>query len=200
MFQSSLNLIVADTVSTFNNAMDLFVNLERLYDFISSSKFCFDVYENNQIKYYPGQQIHHLKRVSTKRWMSHKFALEVVFKTFKAINKSLNEIRDQSGDKKVDSEAGGFLNYFQSKKLIYTAYCFKSLLEILEPVSSLFQKNDLDLLTASCLIKKKRDEINLQRSEKSFSIILADTEAFINSIKFNFNPLLIGLPKKEKDV
>lgn len=125
---------MADAVSTCNNAMDLFENLERLYDFISSSKFRFDVYEKNKIKYYPGQQIHHLKRVSTTRWMSHKFALEVVFKTFKAINKSLNEILDQSGDKKVGSETGGFLNYFQSKNFIYTAYCFKSLLEILEPV------------------------------------------------------------------
>lgn len=46
--------------------------------------------------------------------------------------------------------------------------------------------------------KKKQDEINLQRSEKSFSIILADAEAFINSMKFNFNPLLIGQPKKRK--
>lgn len=156
-FNHRLNLIVAVAVSCCNNAMDLFGNLERLYDFISSSKFRVDAYEKNQMKYYPCQQIRRLKRVSTTRWMSHKLALDVVLTTFKAINKNLNEIRGQSGDKKAGSEADGFLNYFQSKKFVFTAYCFKVLLQILEPVSTLLQKTDIDLL---CLIKKKKTRRN----------------------------------------
>ncbi|KAF0729374.1 zinc finger MYM-type protein 1-like [Aphis craccivora] len=64
-FSHYLNLIVADAVSVCSNAMDLFGNLERLYDFVSSSKFRVDVYEEQQKKkHYYGQQIHRLKRVS----------------------------------------------------------------------------------------------------------------------------------------
>lgn len=110
-----------------------FGNLERLYDFISSSKFRADVYEEQQKKHYHGQQFRRLKRVSC-RWMSHKFALDVVLDTYVAIVECLNVIRSESGDKKVGSEAGGFLNYFQSTRFVYTAYSFKVLLQILEPV------------------------------------------------------------------
>lgn len=158
-FSHRLNLIVADAVSVCSNAMDLFGNLERLYDFISSSKFRADIYEEQQKKHYHGQQIRRLKRVSCTRWMSHKFALDVVLNTYVAIVECLNVIRSESGDKKAGSEAGGFLNYFQSTRFVYTAYSFKVLLQILEPVSSLLQKTDFDLLAASFLIKKKYEEI-----------------------------------------
>ncbi|XP_060881922.1 zinc finger MYM-type protein 1-like [Metopolophium dirhodum] len=190
-FSHRLNLIVADAVSVCSNAMDLFRNLERLYDFISSSKFRADVYEEQQKKHYHGQQIRRLKRVSCTRWMSHKFALDVVLNTYVATVECLNVIRSESGDKKAGSEAGGFLNYFQSTRFVYTAYSFKVLLQILELVSSLLQKTDFDLLAASFLIKKKYEEIVSYRSEESFKIILAESEAFMDSMQnIEFQPLL----------
>lgn len=85
--------------------------------------------------------------------ISHKFALDVVLNTFVAIVECLNEIRSESGDKKAGSEAGGFLNYLQSKRFVYTAYSFKVLLQIL--CVKFATKTDFDLLAASFLIKKK---------------------------------------------
>lgn len=130
--------------------------------------------------------------------MSHKFVLDVVLKTFEAIIKSLDEIQSQSGDKKAGSEAGGFLQYFQSKRFIYTASCFRVLLEILEPISNLLQKTDLDL-TASYLMKKKYEEIVLQRSKKSLDLIFTDAEVFMNSLEnIDFYSLSEGRLKKKK--
>lgn len=43
-----LNLVIVDAVSESLNAIDLFGNIERLYDFISSSKFRSAVYEQKQ--------------------------------------------------------------------------------------------------------------------------------------------------------
>jgi len=46
-------------------------------------------------------------------------------------------------DKKPGSDAGGFLNYFQSTRFVYTAYSFKVLLQILEPVSQVCYKKQI---------------------------------------------------------
>lgn len=198
-FSHRLNLIVADAVSVCSNAMDLFGNLERLYDFISSSKFCADVYEEQQKKHYHGQQIRRLKRVSCIRWMSHKFALDVVLNTYVAIVECLNVIRSESGDKKAGSEAGGFLNYFKSTRFVYTAYSFKVLLQILEPVSSLLQKTDFDLLAASFLKKKnmrKLFHIDQRNHSKLFWLNLK--HLWIQCKILNFNHFQKEMLEKEK--
>jgi len=57
-------------------------------------------------------------------------------------------------------------------------------------VSSLLQKTDFDLLAASFLIKKKYEEIVTYRSEEKFNIILAESEAFMDSMhNIEFYPL-----------
>lgn len=63
-FSHYLNLVVSDVVSAGTNAMDLFRNLERLYDFVSSSKYRAELFEKKQKELYPNQQIHRLKRVT----------------------------------------------------------------------------------------------------------------------------------------
>lgn len=63
--------------------------------------------------------------------MSHKAALDVLLKKFVAIIDTLEVIKEKIGDRKAGSEAGGFLNYLLSIRFVYTAFCFKILLQIL---------------------------------------------------------------------
>ena len=72
-----LNLVVVVAVLETLNAIDVFGNIVRLYDFISSSKFRSAMYERKQIRKF--------KRVSTTRWMSHKSAFDVILNTYIAI-------------------------------------------------------------------------------------------------------------------
>lgn len=77
-----LNLIVTDSVSCCLNAMDLFGTLEKLYDFVSSSKNRVWMFEKFQKQRYPKNQIKRLKRVDTTRWNSQSSALSTVHDTF----------------------------------------------------------------------------------------------------------------------
>jgi len=111
-------------VSEALNAVDFFGNIERLYDFISSSKFQSDMYEKKQRELYPGKQIRKLKKVSKTRWMSHKSALDVILNTYIVILETLESTREEGSDKKAASEVNGFLLYLQSTRFIYSAFCF----------------------------------------------------------------------------
>lgn len=62
-----LNLIVTKAVGCNSDAVDLFGNLEALYDFISRSKKRVAYYEAAQKKYVTTRQGRRLKRVSTTR-------------------------------------------------------------------------------------------------------------------------------------
>lgn len=63
----------------------------------------------------------------------------------------------------------------------------------------MLQKTDFDLLTASFLIKKKYEEIVSYRSEESFKIIFAESEAFMDSMQnIEFQPLPERHARKRK--
>jgi len=77
--------------------------------------------------------------------MSHKAALDNVLKTFLAIIETLEMMCDSdvTCDNKSRSEANGFLSYLLIKRFVYTAFCFKTVLTILEPVSTILQKKTM---------------------------------------------------------
>lgn len=174
-------------VSEALNAVDFFGNIERLYDFISSSKFRSAMYKRKQRELYPRKQVRKLKRVSTTRWISHKSALDVVLNTYIAIIETLENIREESSDKKAASEINGFLLYLQSTRFIYSAFCFQKILSILEPVSQFLQKKDFDLLAVSYLIKQKYDQLVLIRCETRLNKILSEADKFITLISESFD-------------
>jgi len=67
-----LNLVVIDAGSLVNSyAMDLFGNLEDIFDFVCSSKKRVSLYNKNQKKTNPELPIRRFKRVTSTRWTSH---------------------------------------------------------------------------------------------------------------------------------
>ncbi|CAI6347556.1 unnamed protein product [Macrosiphum euphorbiae] len=195
-----LNLVVSDCTSTCTNAMDLYGNLERLYDFISCSKIRSSLYENNLKNLYPGEQVRRLKRVSTTRWMLHKAALDNVLKTFLAIIETLEMMCDSevTCDNKSRSEANGFLSYLLSKRFVYTAFCFKTVLTILEPVSAILQKKDYDILSATLLLQSKYEELIQLRTDEALKNIISNADEFIENTSLEFSSLVEGRIRRKK--
>ncbi|KAE9522277.1 hypothetical protein AGLY_017320 [Aphis glycines] len=89
-----LNLVLNKAVSCNNDAIDLFGNLELVYNFITGSKKRFTVYEDFQSKYSNTGQKRRLKRVSTTRWMSQDYALQAILDTFDSVIYTLEQTRD----------------------------------------------------------------------------------------------------------
>lgn len=95
-FFCRLNLIVARLVGYNINAVDLFGNLETVYNFICGSKKRVAIYETKQA-HYSSKQTGRLKRVATTRWMSRGYALDSIIETFEAVIETLEDVRNKEG-------------------------------------------------------------------------------------------------------
>ncbi|XP_026819040.1 zinc finger MYM-type protein 1-like [Rhopalosiphum maidis] len=142
-----LNLIVAKSVGCNLNAIDLFGNLESVYNFICGSKKRVAIYETKQ-DYYYGKRTHRLERVATTRWMSHGYALNYILETFKAVSETLDNVRNKEGcnDQSTGYIAGCLIEYVLSRRILLIAFCFKYIFGILGSVNILLQRT---LLTFS---------------------------------------------------
>lgn len=197
-----LNLVVTAAVSKSNDALNLFGNLESLYAFLWTSKIRVSIFKSKQSKLYPGKQCMSMKRVSTTRWMSHSNALTTILNRFEAVLQCLEEIIiiEGPGDAKAASAANGFINYFQSFKFILSAYCFKAIFDVLGPLNGAFQQKDIDLLTATDLLKSANSGLKSLRSNTAFDKIVIETRIFIETSDRLFEPLkevrIVRVPRK----
>lgn len=133
-----------------------------------------------------------MKRVATSRWMSHATALNTVHKKFDAIIETLEEICKVEGmsDIKVVSAVSGFLNYFKSSQFLYTSFFFKTIFDVLETLNNVFQKRDIDLLTATDLLISGTCQLKyLRNNNNEFKNIIADAKKFKTTIHTEFEPL-----------
>lgn len=157
-----LNLIVKQIVSSNSNSADLFGNLETLYSFIWCAKKRVAIFRQLQIT--DSSKSHQplaLKRVCTTRWSSHSAALETVLKAHNYIINTLTTIQTQEGpgDPKVSATCSGLLQYFTSFRFLITAFIFKKIFCILEPVNKKLQTRDMDLLAATSLLDNAKSKI-----------------------------------------
>lgn len=201
-YSHRLNLVVTDAVCCNINAMDLFGNIEKVFDFICTSKKRVALFEDKQKSIYEKKRIRRVKRVTTTRWMSHKYALDVILEKFDALIETLEKIRGQEGqnDRRAGSDAGGLLFYFSTKRFLQTAFLFKSIFDIIEPTSLILQSPDMDILAAVLVIEKNIQQISELRSDESFEEFLRQTDHFEKSLKNIqvFNDDMKRIRKKKK--
>jgi len=184
-----LNLIVTDSVNCCLNAMDLFGTLEKLYDFVSSSKNRVWLFEKFQKQRYPKNQIKRLKRVDTTRWNSQSSALTTVNDTFLAILDTLDSIRQGEGtaDRKAGFEAGNLRSYMTTERFIFTTFIFQKLFSSLQPLSKMLQSQDLDLFAAAEMVNRTKNQIIVIRNDESFQEILTQAKEFVNNLENNLD-------------
>lgn len=186
-----LNLIVTATVSKCKDSLNLFDNLESLYAFLWTSKKRVSIFKLKQSKLYPGKQHWSMIRVATTRWMSHSKTLLTILNRFEAVLQTLEEIIKTEGprDSRTASTVIGFIKYFLSFKFILIFYCFKAFFDVLRPLNEVFQKRDIDLLTATNLLKSIQSDIKSLRSKTDFVKIVNETKAFFKISDRIFEPL-----------
>lgn len=124
-----------------SDAVDLFGNLEALYNLMSGSKKRVAYYEVAQKKYSTTKQGRRLKRVSTTRWMSHDYALESVLSTFEAVIETLEYSgqNEDGNDHTANHMAGCLMDYLLSKRFLISGFWFKKLFNILAPIIQFYK-------------------------------------------------------------
>lgn len=197
-----LNLIISKLVSCSLDPVDLFGNLDTLYNFICGSKKKVAYYENAQKKHSSKKQGRRLKRVSTTRWTSHDYALEAILETFESIIDTLEHIRDTEGrdDHTVGHMAGCLLDYLLSKRFVMSAIFFHKLFDILAPLNTLLQSKDLDLLAAVSGIEEAQKTLKqLRQNDKAYGQLIHDVNHFIEeNDQFIFSELKVNRYRKKK--
>ncbi|XP_060855359.1 zinc finger MYM-type protein 1-like [Metopolophium dirhodum] len=187
-----LNLIVSQAVGSCLNAIDLFGKLEKMFTFISGSKKRAAIFREKQKMLYPKKQIRSLKRVDTTRWMSHSYALTTILDTYYAVYLTIEEIQITEGtsDYMLGSECLGLLSYITSYRFIITAFTFKTIFDVLEPLNRILQARDIDILSIVSVINKVKNIIQLYRTDEKFNKIVEDVKGFVEACEIeNFTPL-----------
>lgn len=198
-----MNLVVTKAVSCSVDAVDLFGNLEMVYNFICGSKKRVSFYIECQKKYSENKQCRSLKRVSTTRWMSHDYALDAILDTFESVIDTLDYVRNSEGsnDNSAVHMAGCLTDYLLSKRFILTAFCFKKVFEILSPVNTLLQSSDLDLLAAIQVITEAQVSMTkLRQNKDKFDCLIQQVNSFIDEKdELEFEELKIPRARKKKE-
>ncbi|XP_025414846.1 uncharacterized protein LOC112686666 [Sipha flava] len=142
--------------------------------------------------------LHAVKRVSTTRWSSHAAALHVVLKFHNAVLKTLNKIKDSEGsaDVVVGASCSGLISYLTSQRFLLTALLFKTIFQILEPVTRQLQSQDMDMLMATNILNNVIHQIKELRNDDSFKRLLKRTDEFAENSIVDFLPLVSSRPKR----
>ncbi|XP_008179475.1 52 kDa repressor of the inhibitor of the protein kinase-like [Acyrthosiphon pisum] len=194
-----LSLVVVQMSSCSANAVDTFGNLEQLYALISNSKKRVAIYENMQKERNPKARVHRLKRVETTRWMSYSSALNTVLLTYDIVINTLEQIKiTENADFKARSKATGLIDFFLSERFVLTAICYKNLFNILDPVTKMFQSQDIDLLGAVNSLQAVSSSIKRLRSDDAFNDLCNEATKFMNKSEFTFTSLPIQRSRKNK--
>lgn len=197
-----LNLVVAKTVGCSLDAVDLFGNMETVYNFICNSKKRVAYYEEVQIKHSGTKKCLRLKRVSTTRWMSHDRALQAILETYDSVIDTLDHVRKTEGpdDHSVGHMCGCLLDYLLSKRFVYTALWFQKLFNILAPLNTLLQTSDLDLLAAvNSINETKKICLKLRKDDSIFYQLTKEINSFIADKKdLEFSEFKIVRTRRKK--
>jgi len=188
-----LNLVVEQGVASCLEAVDFFGILGKVFDFICSSKNRVFLFDKNQKMRNPKLPVRRLKRVTTTRWSSHSTALGTILLTWESLVDTLEDIWTSE----ASSDASSFLSYFQSERFLYTCFLFKHIFSILDPLSKTFQAKDVDLITATSMIRSKKEQ--LLKLREDFKSIAIEVKQFIENHKDeHFTPLPQKRTRKRK--
>lgn len=96
----------------------------------------------------------------------------------------------RTSDNILGSECLGLLSYITSYRFIITAFTFKTIFDVLEPLNRILQSRDIDILSTVSVINKVKNIIQLYRTDKKFNKIIETIKVFIETCEIeNFTPL-----------
>lgn len=76
--------------------------------------------------------------------------------------------------------------------------CYKKIFDILDPLTTIFQSKDIDLLGAVNSLQVVTNSIKILRSDVAFKNLYYEATTFMNKSEFTFTPLPMQRSRKKK--
>ena len=158
-----LNLVVVQCCKSVKYAADFFVQLQRIYNFVSGS-YIHPMWINLQKDMFPKEVPIELKRLSDTRWSAQITACEAVSKRFAVVLKLLENIADD-GNRDRAFEAQSIENSIDLK-FVFCLCLFTDILKEMKKASDKLQTVQLNIVEACDLVLNCSQFIHDKRNEK----------------------------------
>lgn len=124
-----------------------------------------------------------MKRVETTKWWSHDYALNTVIDTYDALCETLGVLQTEnnSSDRKRLHQAASLKDCLTSDWFLLTAFLYKTIFNIITPLSKLLQTKDIDMIDVVTEVQKKNSELKNSRSNFKFQNIVNEVKNFKKS-------------------
>ncbi|XP_065674051.1 zinc finger MYM-type protein 1-like [Hydra vulgaris] len=153
----SLNLVGQCSVSECINSINYFGVLQSLYSFFVASTHRWDLLKGNHAT---------VKRLSDTRWSCRSDALKTLVENFDGIHAALCHIAEDTEEKSdTRHEALCLLNKITELKFAFMAVLWHHILMRFNAVSKFLQKVELDLHTASSVLRSPIDFVKNLRND-----------------------------------
>lgn len=145
-----LNLVIVDTCSSCEDAINFFGVLESLYSYFGARKRN-SLFKIMQETLLPNQRPIRFKMLSTTRWSSHSSAINMILLTYPAILAALEELKHDK-DSNTKKLALCFIKQLKKFKFILMVVIFNEIFKITSPLSKYLQSSNIDFFQAVTFI------------------------------------------------
>ncbi|XP_022183309.1 zinc finger MYM-type protein 1-like [Myzus persicae] len=175
-FAHLLNLVVVDTCDSCSDTKNFFGHLQSVIEFMRARKRT-AVFIECQRDLYPEERICRMKSFSNTRLTSHDRVINVVYKRFKALLKSLI-ILESFNDRVTSSNASIFKNICSTFSFVVTLIFMKKVFSVTTPLSNYLQSKSLDFIEALRLVNNAKENLLLMRSDIKYEQIINEAKQF----------------------
>lgn len=173
----TLNLVVNDSALSCTDAVNFFMVVQEMYNYLSASTHRWTVLK----KHVSALTV---KPLSNTRWESRIDAIGPVRYQAGEIYDALLELStDPSGDAYAKSTALGLAKKLKNFKFICCLVVWNTILSRINVISKLLQKEDFDIAAAMELIASVKSYFNEIRSDKGFEEMLVDAREVAESLE-----------------
>lgn len=177
-YSHSLNRALINSLCNKENrfARDFFGIVEQLFVFVEGSALRHTFFLECQ-KEIAGTS-YHLQGISDTRWNCRAKSLERLQQdgVLKAILNTLEHVADTTSDGQVRGTAVGLIATVNSFRFILCLCVITPVLSVLNDVSEVLQKSDIDLLQANRMIRALSNEYKLMRCDEKWNSSLQAAE------------------------
>lgn len=175
-FAHLLNLVVVDTCDSCSDTKNFFGHLQSVIEFMRARKRT-AVFIECQRDLYPDERICRIKSFSNTRWTSLDRVINVVYKRFKALLKSLI-ILESFNDRVTSSNASIFKNICSTFSFVVTFIFMKKVFSVTTPLSNYLQSKSLDFIEALRLVNNAKENLLLIRSDIKYEQLINEAKQF----------------------
>ena len=162
----NLNLCLIDSCTNCTETITFFGTLERIYSFFTRSMVRLQAYSEACKEV--GLPELTFKRLQMTRWSSRNQSVTMILHVYPALLLALENIQEIDRRSEVITEANGISMAMNRVEFILQLLLWQSILKEITILSKYLQSNEMDLLSASQLVKTTLDNVSRLRNNDFF--------------------------------